>query len=294
MGAVAVTGSNGRLGRALVSALRDQGVEASRWSRPDYDLDDPAAARRMFEREHPATVIHSAAWTDVEGCARDPMTATRRNADAVGELAEVCAANDARLVFISTNEVFDGRREDQRGYVETDAPRPINPYGLSKQGGESQATEAFGRPGTSGELFIIRTSWLFGPPGNDFPTKILAAADRLPVGDSLKVVEDEVGSPTYSVDLAGAILELLAGDAPGGTYHLVNEGRASRLEEAEQVLQRCRPNSIVRSISRAEFVRESSPPAWAVLDAGRAASVGVTLRSWQLAIDDYSHQLCAA
>ncbi len=291
---VAVTGARGRLGRALVKELTSRGFDPIPWSRPDYDLDDPAAASRLVPRDRPGIVIHAAAWTDVDGCAHDPGMAMRRNADAVGELAVACAATRTRLVLVSTNEVFDGERTDGKGYRETDPPNPINSYGASKFAGEQQAADAFARSGRADDLLITRTAWLFGPPGDDFPAKILAAADRLPAAEPLRVVTDEVGSPTYSADLANAMARLLLLDPPAGTYHLVNAGHASRLDLAGRVLARCRPQRATVAISRTQFVRASRPPAWAVLENTRAAALGVTLRPWQAAVDDYVPALSSA
>jgi dTDP-4-dehydrorhamnose reductase len=276
---IAVTGRGGRLGRALLDV---PGRALLAWGRPDFDLDRPASFASLLDRDRPGLVIHAAAMTDVDDCARHPELALRRNGEAVGVLAEACRARGAGLVLISTNEVFDGERTDGRGYAEGDAPRPRNPYGASKLAGEEAARSSFdGRPG----LWIVRTAWLFGPPGRDFPDKVVAAADRLPAGQALPVVADEVGSPTYTRDLAAAILRLVEG-SPGGVFHLVNEGRASRLEWAARVLARERPGRPVRAISRNEFERASDPPAWAVLDASLAAGVtGRSLRPWQEAVD---------
>jgi dTDP-4-dehydrorhamnose reductase len=290
---VAVTGAGGRLGRALVIALGGAGYRVVEWSRPNFDLDRTGATRSLLAQDSPALVIHAAAWTDVDGCARDPALAQRRNADATRELAAACFAADSRLVLISTNEVFDGQRSDGAGYSEEDSPRPINPYGASKLAGEQAAAEEASRAGRSHDLVVIRTAWLFGPPGNDFPAKIVAAADRLPAGEPLKVVEDEIGSPTYSVDLAEAIVALLGAEPEGGVYHLVNEGRASRLDVARRVLDECRPRRSTTPISRSGFVRDSDAPAWAVLTNRRAAALGVTLRRWDFAVDDYARSLCA-
>jgi dTDP-4-dehydrorhamnose reductase len=290
-GRIAVTGSGGRLGRALASALAARDVKVIEWSRPDYDLDDPSAASRLVARDQPTLVLHPAAWTDVDGCARQPGLAMRRNATAVGELAQACALTGAGLVLISTNEVFDGRRADGQGYVEDDATNPPNPYGASKLAGEQQAQRAYGASDSAARLWIVRTAWLYGPPGNDFPTKIVAAADRLPAGQPLKVVADEVGSPSYTLDLAGAIIHLAA-VAPGGTYHLAGAGTASRFELAEAVLGQCRPGVPLVPISGREFVRASVPPPWAVLDCSRAAGFGVVLRPWRDALADYLNDAC--
>jgi dTDP-4-dehydrorhamnose reductase len=286
-GRVAVTGAKGRLGSALIEALGDQAVA---WSRPEFDLDavEPVA---LLERDRPSLVIHCAAWTDVDGCARDPDVAMRRNAHAVGALAEACVRRGVRLVVVSTNEVFDGERVDGRGYVEDDMVGPRNPYGASKLAGEQAAAAAFdSKPG----LWIVRTAWLYGPPGADFPTKVVAASDRLGSGEPLPMVADEIGSPTYTRDLAGAIPELMAGAPAGGLYHLVNNGSASRFEVAERVLARCRPDRALRPISRSEFVRASSAPPWAVLDATRAEQTGVELRGWREALDEYLEAVLTA
>src|SRR5919198_3372692 len=179
---VAVTGAHGRLGSALIAALEDAPFSGPLgpigWSRPEFDLDSPGGAIALLRRDRPEVVIHTAAWTDVDGCARDPSTAHHRNAEATGLLARYCAAEGVDLVVISTNEVFDGRRTDRQGYVPDDPPGPINAYGQSKLDGERLALEAYEGIGASGPyLGIVRTAWLFGPPGNDFPSKILAAGE---------------------------------------------------------------------------------------------------------------------
>lgn len=289
---VAITGPGGRLGRALVASFTTAGWDVLGWGRPAYDLDDPSAAERHVGRDRPEIVVHAAAWTDVDGCARDAQLAQRRNAIAVEELATSCVSHRVDLVIISTNEVFDGWRKTGRGYVETDRTRPINAYGASKLDGEAAARRAFAGASTP-RLWIVRTSWLYGPPGNDFPSKIIGAADRLAPGEALRVVGDEIGSPTYAVDLADGILGLVKAGTPG-LYHLTNAGRSSRLEWAAHVLARCRPRVPIDPIRQRDYPRPSSPPPWGVLACGRAARQGVKLRSWRDALDDYLDALCPA
>ena len=281
-----MTGANGRLGSAVVRALGARKHVA--WSRPDYDLDSPNAARRLLERDNPALVIHCAAWTNVDGCALDPLQAERRNGAAVGELADACVARETGLVVVSTNEVFDGERTDEHPYTEIDTPRPINPYGASKLSGERAASEAYrDRSG----LWIVRTAWLFGAPGSDFPMKIVAAADRLPQDEPLDVVSDEVGSPTFASDLAIGLIALV-GVTSGGLYHLVNDGRASRFEWAKRVLGRTRPERALRAISRTTFTRPSKAPAWGVLGSDRVPRE-VVMRPWTEALDEYLGDVAA-
>ena len=288
---VAVTGPTGRLGRAVLAELERHDRPAVAWGRPDYDLDDPSAAARLVARDGPALVVHCAAWTDVDGCARDPDLAMRRNARAVRELAEAATGGGVDLLLVSTNEVFDGGRADGVGYLETDRAEPGNPYGASKLAGERAAAVAFRDAASGGRLWVVRTAWLYGPPGRDFPAKILAAAARLPAGEPLTVVADEIGSPTYAPDLAAALLDLAARAEPG-LYHLVNDGAASRLEWAAMVLARCRPGQPLRAIRQAEYPRPSTPPAWGVLSTAKAAAAGVTMRHWHDALDEYLADGC--
>jgi dTDP-4-dehydrorhamnose reductase len=289
---VAVSGAHGRLGRAILEMAdarhgrSDDFGSMVGWGRPELDLDEPASWARLLDRDRPGLVIHAAAMTDVDGCARQPELAVRRNGEATGALAEACRARGVALVVISTNEVFAGDRDDGHGYVETDEPAPGNAYGASKLAGEENARQAFGS--WSG-LWVVRTAWLYGPPGNDFPEKIVAAADRLPADEPLPVVSDEVGSPTFAGDVASGILALVTG-TDGGRYHLVNAGMASRREWADRVLAVRRPGRLTRAISGAEFDRPSLPPRWGVLATTKAAGVGVELRPWQAALDDYLHR----
>lgn len=277
------------MGTALVAELRAQGARVVEWIRPDFDLDDPSSAARMVARDRPSRVIHTAAWTDVNGCARDPALAVRRNAEATIELAHACATGGAELVFISTNEVFNGNRDDGRGYGEEDETAPPNAYGRSKLLGEQGIGDVFG-DGTGRAAWIVRTSWLFGLPNEDFPRRILAAADVS--GDRpLAAVADEIGRPTYATDLAAALLQLTA-TAPAGTYHLANEGPASRFEWAHAILARCRPEVSLEATSLATFKRDSVPPRWGVLDTSLAASHGVRLRPWQEPLAGYLEEIC--
>lgn len=299
---VAITGAGGRLGRALVAALEEAPFTGPygplAWSRPAYDLDDPSSAARCVGRDRPEVVVHAAAWTDVDGCAREPARAMRRNALAVAELADACAAAGTDLVLVSTNEVFDGRRDDGRGYTPDDRPAPLNPYGASKLAGETAAQATFLRrggvlvtagaaPPTGPQLAIVRTAWLFGPPGNDFPARIIAAAERSrAAGEPLRVVGDEVGSPTYAPDLADAIVELLTAGAFAGLHHVVNGGAVSRAAWARQVLAAARLDVPVTEIPLATWARPSTAPAWAVL-APTALPSGEPLRPWDAAFADY-------
>ncbi len=292
---VAVTGAGGRLGRAVVAALEEAPFTGPfgpiAWSRGIFDLDAPEGVGRLLDRDRPEVVVHCAAWTDVDGCAREPELALRRNGAATGVLAAAAAERGIDLIVVSTNEVFDGHRTDGVGYGPDDPTNPINPYGASKLAGEVAAREAYAAvpAGADGgpALGIARTAWLYGPPGNDFPGKILAAADRARAsGEPLRLVADEIGSPSYTHDVAEAIAELIGAAAVGGTHHLVNSGRASRADWARELLRQARLEVATNDVPGSTWPRASTPPAWAVLEPTPLPG-GELLRPWQAALADH-------
>lgn len=281
---VAVTGSTGRLGHAIVAALADRGeLVALPWTRADLDLDAPLAGPAL-DRDRPDIVVHCAAWTDVDGCAREPDLAERRNGRATGALAEACAARDVGLVAISTNEVFDGRRTDGGAYRADDPTEPANPYGRSKRLGEELASGAFG--GAAGRLWVVRTAWLFGPPGPDFPAKIAAAArSARDAGKPLRLVADEVGTPSFAGDVAVGIVDLITNPHTAGIHHVVNAGRASRATWARRVLDELGIDVATEDVSLEAWPRPSTPPRWGVLEPTVLPTAGL-LRPWEEALAD--------
>jgi dTDP-4-dehydrorhamnose reductase len=224
----------------------------------------------------------------------------RRNGDATGAIAEACAGLGVDLAVISTNEVFDGARTDGRGYRPDEPTNPINPYGASKLRGEELATSAMGAmaagPVAAGAA-IIRTTWLHGPPGNDFPEKIARAALRArDAGEPLRAVADEIGSPTWTPDLADAIVELIwegglipERNAGPAIHHLVNAGRVSRAGWAREVLRQAGIDVPVVDVPGSEWPRASTPPRWAVLEPTPLPS-GEPMRDWR---DAFAHAVPA-
>lgn len=297
---IAVTGAGGRLGRALVEALGDAPFTGLAgpvaWARPEFDLDEPAGFAALLDRHRPEVIVHAAAWTDVDGCAREPDLALARNGTAAGILARDSAARGIDFVFVSTNEVFDGRRTDGLGYGPADRPSPPNAYGTSKLAGEEAAAAAYASVGAGvaigegarGPQFaIVRTAWLYGPPGGDFPAKILAAADlAIAAGEPVRGVADEWGSPTYTADLAEAITELLWSGTFAGLHHVVNGGIASRADWARATLQGAGVDVPVVDVPANSWRRDSVPPAWGAL-APTPLPGGEPLRPWRLALADY-------
>ncbi len=268
-----ITGHQGQLGRALQARLAGHTLAGG--SLPEWDITDHAQVEGTIRGFAPEAVIHTAALTNVDYCAEHPDEAVRVNGVGTYHVALACRAAGARLVAISTNEVFDGRAS--RPYQEYDPRSPINPYGYSKMVGE-QVVERY-----APHYQIIRTAWLYAPDGANFIHKVLA---RVRAGELLRVVADEVGSPTYVADLADGVARLVEGAQPG-IFHLTNAGACSRHEFAREIVRLAGLDVPVEPISSDAFERPSTPPPYAPLENVFAAALGVVLRPWQAALAAY-------
>jgi len=269
-----ITGAQGQLGRALQAQFADGAVFPA--DLPECDITDRACVVQAVGQFEPDVVIHAAAMTDVDGCARDPDAAYRVNALGTQNVALACQSAGCPMLYISTNEVFDGRKTEP--YLEFDAANPINAYGRSKLAGETVVRDLLTR------FYIVRTAWLYGQEGNHFVRKIIRRADEQ---GRLRVVADEVGSPTYAQDLASGVRRLIQTGA-FGVYHFVNDGVASRYDLARQIMQLCgRGHVPVEPITLAEFSRPSTPPPYTPLRNFCGAAQGITFRPWQAALAEY-------
>lgn len=269
---VIIVGASGLLGRALCRAFEERGDEVIGLTRADVDLTDPGSFEAI-RTSRPGVVVNAAAWTDVDGCARDPDRAMRINGVGPGLVAEAATAAGALVIQVSTNEVFEGL--EHRAYGEDDATNPINPYGASKLAGERAVAAVTDRH------LIVRTAWLFGP-ARGFPARITAAADRAAaLGEALSVVEDEWGNPTPARELAtviSAAASLAMADPELRLLHIAGEPPASRYTWAEKILA-VHPVAI-RPTRQAEFARDSRVPPHAVLALDRARSLGLPAIRW--------------
>jgi len=271
---ILITGHKGQLGRALLEQMSEHTLAGC--DLPEVDITDRAAVRKLILDFAPDAVIHTAAWTNVDGCARDPDKAFLVNALGTQNIALACAATDAAMLHISTNEVFDGTSTEP--YREWDPAAPINPYGRSKAAGEWFVRHLLRR------FYIARTAWLYAPGGRNFPHRIIQLADER---GALRVVSDEIGNPTYTPDLAAAIAELVKTGA-FGVYHLTNSGYCSRFDFASEILRLTgRAQTQLESISQTEFERVSVPPAFAPLANTAAAALGIHLRPWKEALAEF-------
>jgi len=211
-----ITGAAGMLGSALVRACGGDAA-CTPATRADADLTHAPAVAELLDSVQPDCVIHAAAYTDVDGCTRDPDRAMRNNAEATGILASACQSREIRLVAVGSEYVFSGTRHQPYGV--DDPVDPINPYGRSKAAAEAEIAARMS------DYLIVRTQWLYGPGGGNFVSAIL---NRARDGKPLKVVDDEFGSPTYTADLADALLEAAVSDLTG-IVHITNSGVCSRL-----------------------------------------------------------------
>jgi dTDP-4-dehydrorhamnose reductase len=289
MTTVLVTGAAGQLGRAVVLAAEARGLEAVGLDRGALAVEDADRVRERLAGSRPDLVIHCAAWTDVDGCEADPARADLVNGHGTAYVAEACRALDARLVAVSTDYVFDGcapldEAGRTRAFVPGDAVAPRSAYGRSKLLGE----EAVLRAPRASNFYVVRTSWVFGPGGRNFPRAIL---DRARSGQPLRVVDDQQGCPTFTLDLAEALLDLGLSDAPSGIYHAANEGVVSWHGFAVELLRQAGVGVDVGTMSSAELDRPAPRPAWSALDCSLLAAVrGRPLPGWQDAVTRYLEQ----
>ena len=266
---IVITGAWGQLGRSLQEALK--GHKLFLIDLPEYDVADAGiiAAIAGFE---PDLVIHAAAMTDVDGCELDPDAAYKVNALGTKNVALACQRCDAPLLYISTDYVFDGTKDEP--YLEFDEPNPINIYGRSKLAGEDFVCCLLSH------FYIVRSAWLYGQGGNNFVSKLLQLADER---RELFMVTSEVGSPTYAPDLAQAVACLIEHPLYG-IYHLVNEGSCSRYEFAHRILELA-GKSDFPLYPVETYERPAKVPQYAVLRNFCAATqLGITLRPWEEAL----------
>jgi dTDP-4-dehydrorhamnose reductase len=271
---VVVTGAGGQLGRELLEAYI--GHDVTGLSHEQLDVADADAVHAAIEDARPDLVVHAAAWTDVDGCERDPDRAHAVNALGPWWLARACRDVGAALVLLSSDYVFGAEGASQgHPYTEFDPVAPINAYGRSKAAGEQLVRE------TLPEHYIVRTSWVFGRHGANFvKTMLRLAAER----DEVRVVDDQVGSPTYAGDLAAAIRELsLSGRF--GTFHRTNSGTCSWFELAARTFELTGTRVRVHPQRSGELDRPAPRPAWSVLSNRHAELAGfTTMPPWQEAL----------
>jgi len=272
---ILITGSEGMLGSRLVEEAAARGHRVAAYDRPRLELARLDEAAALVQVEHPDWVIHAAAMTDVDGCEAAAPLAMALNGEASGAIARAAARLGARCLYISTDYVFAGDKATP--YLEDDPTGPASAYGRSKLLGEDEVRAAGGS--------VLRLSWSFGPDGLNFVKTI---AGKLLAGDRLRVVDDQLGSPTYTRDSAAAILDVVERDG-AGVYHCANHGETTWFGFARAIARGLGVDETrVEPCTSAEFPRPAPRPANSRLSGGRLTELrGAPMPVWEDALDRY-------
>ncbi|MGH2981604.1 MAG: dTDP-4-dehydrorhamnose reductase [Solirubrobacterales bacterium] len=271
-----MTGAGGMLGRDVVLASTNAGHVISAPTHNDLDVTDTEAVYARFERDRPDVVINCAAWTDVDGAEEAEDRAMAVNGGAAGNVAAAAGSVGAKVLYVSSDYVFDGHNDSP--YVEVDEPAPQSAYGRTKLAGE-EATAAANR-----RHFIVRSSWLFGIAGRNFvETMLQLAADH---GEVL-VVRDQVGSPTYTWHLASGIVRLIEGST-WGIHHMAAAGTCSWYDFAREIFDQAKVECKVLSATTDMLARPAPRPAYSALETQRETPI--LLPSWRDGLAGYLAQ----
>lgn len=265
---ILVTGAKGMLGQDLCPILEDNGYDVIETDIHNLDITNLDACEMFLKEQKPEIVIHCAAYTNVDKAEEDLITATRINAKGSENLAKACAEINATLVYISTDYVFDGSGKEP--YTAESEPNPINNYGLTKYQGE-EAVKKY-----CDKHYIARTSWLYGHHGKNFVETMLSLADK----PELKVVDDQIGCPTWTVELANGIVKLIE-EYDYGTYHVCGSGFTSWYGFAKEIFEQEGLKVNLKPCTTDEFPRPAKRPKYSVMDNKKLC------RNWKLALKDY-------
>ena len=273
---ILITGAKGMLSSDLVKVLSTE-HEITGLSHQELDVTNKRDVDICINDNKPDVVIHAAAYTDVDGCESNRELAFQVNADGAKNVALACKKTSSVMLYISTDYIFDGEKSSP--YIEEDKSNPINVYGESKLAGENYVKSTLDR------YYIVRTSWLFGKTGKNFVETILRLAREK---NELKIVNDQIGSPTYTLDLAKAI-NVLVTKPSFGCYHVSNQGFCSWYDFAREILKQSGFDEVkVISILTEEFKRPANRPKYSVLNCQKFMDeFGYNLRNWQDGLRDY-------
>jgi dTDP-4-dehydrorhamnose reductase len=283
-----LTGADGMVGRALVSALAQSSATRD-WivcgvSVRDFDIGDGAAVTGSIGDFRPDVVVHAAANAIVDSCESDPKAALRVNVAGTRNVVDACRLSGSRLLYLSSDYVFAGDTTPPGGYREDDTPSPLSIYGVTKLAGERICQ-------TLPRSLVVRTSWLFGgdDPRTDNVLALLEAARR---GERVSLIGDQYSRPTYTADLARALIFLLTEAADvEGVVHVANAGRASWYDVGRQVLG---ADAAVQPIGMADAGFAGGRPRDSTLDTGRLTELGLTLPDWTDALSRYCRTIDSA
>lgn len=264
---ILVTGAKGMLGQDLCPILEDDGAEVIETDVDTLDITNTEQVRKVLKDEMPDMVIHCAAYTNVDKAEEDLKTAELINVTGTENIAEACGKLGITLVYISTDYVFDG--EGVEPYTTEDLPNPINNYGATKYEGEEAVRSLCEK------YYVVRTSWLYGHHGKNFVETMIGLADR----NEVKVVDDQVGCPTWTCELANGIVKLFS--KPYGTYQVCGSGFTTWYGFAKEIFAQAGLDVNLQPCTTEEFPRPAKRPKFSVMDNGGLC------RNWQSALKDY-------
>lgn len=279
---ILVTGASGQLGQSLrLRCVAFPEMKLHFYTRQDFDLEKPDQMTKVLDGHQFDVVINAAAYTAVDLAEKEPDRAFAINTLGVKNLAELCAARNITLLHVSTDYVFDGK--GNQPYLEEHPTAPLGIYGQSKLQGE-QAVEEI-----NPAHYIVRTSWLYGPYGNNFLKTMLRLAEQ---GKSLTITTEQTGSPTSTLDLADALLKLIEIEAPYGTYHFSNAGQTTWYGFAREIFRQTHQLDRVQLAETDEYPTFAKRPKYSVLDTNKITqTLQQPIQSWQEALAEVIHQL---
>ena len=270
---ILILGATGLLGKALLREWHEDDVVGL--SSREVDIRDAGRVREVVRDSRPDWIVLAAARTDVDGCEKNQEQAFAVNRDGPVNVAEAAKNSGSRLLFLSSDYVFDGKKNSP--YEVEDKRNPKSVYGRSKAEAEIRLSEILPA------CCIARTSWLFGVGGKCFPDTILKLASTRP---ALDVVDDQRGCPTYSIDLAQAVIKLCGKDARG-IVHVTNAGECTWFEFAREIVKKAGLRTQVRPVSTAQMARPAQRPAYSVLSAASLHAYGIEMPTWHDAVQRY-------
>ena len=277
---ILVTGSNGQLGHDVIKLLENSEHRVYGYDRKQMDITDEKAVFREVTKIKPDVIVHCAAYTNVDGAEKDQDGTYAVNTLGTKYLAMAAKEVDAKMVYVSTDYVFDGEAKEP---YEVDSPtNPIGVYGKTKLGGEKAVKEILDK------YYIVRTAWVFGKNGKNFvKTMLRLGKERGEIG----VVADQYGSPTYTIDLAKFIIELIQTDKYG-LYHATNSGTCSWYEFAVEIFKQAGLNVKVNPLTTEQYPTPAKRPKFSVLSKKKIAEEGFTpLQHWQDALNTYLKEI---
>ena len=275
---IAIFGGRGMLGTDLASICEQRGFSAAVFDLPEFDIANP---QQLQDAVNGAPIIvNCAAYTNVDGAEDDAELAYRVNAETVGRLGAIARQAEKWVLHISTDFVFDGKSD--RPYVETDPAHPINTYGESKLAGEQLLAQS------GCAHCIVRVEWTYGSAGNNFVTKLIRRAKE---GKALKVVDDQIGSPTATTEVAAVICELLA-KRPEGLFHFASSGYVSRYEMARFIFDKLSMDVDLLPCKTSDYASPAARPLNSRFDCSKiSALLDEPIENWQVSLERFLRKL---